>query len=163
MSYINLFYVFIVLAIVMFVISIVMFFAMDIPNAIRIVNKKAPKKKRQKNQGKPATGELSKKQPQNADNMSVPKKTGQKKKTTVLPTNNPQKEKKKTTVLPQNRVVIGEQPQPIQPPKKKTTVLQNNSNSQISKKTGDMNANKVNNDVFEIIETTTFIASEKTI
>lgn len=147
----------------MFIISIVMFFAMDIPNAIRIVNKKAPKKKGQKKQNNPATGELTQKQHQKVDVAAVPQKTGQKKKTTVLPTNNSPKEKKKTTVLPQNQAVMGEQPQPVQPPKKQTTVLQHTSTSQINKKTGDMNANPTNNDVFEIIETTAFIASEKTI
>ncbi len=148
MNYINLFYIFIVLAIVMFVISVVIFFALDIPNAIRIVNKKAPKKKGQKRQSNPATGEFSQKQSKKDENVSVSQKTGQ---------------KKKTTVLPQNQVVIGEQPQPVQQPKKKTTVLQNANSSQINKKTGDMNANNANNDVFEIIETTAFIASDKTI
>lgn len=163
MSYINLFYIFIVLAIVMFVISIVLFFVLDIPNAIRIVNKKAPKKKRQKKQNKPATGEFTQKQLQKVNNVPVLQKAGQRKKTTVLPTNNSPKEKKKTTVLPQNQAVMGEQPQPIQPPKKQTTVLQHISNSQINKKTGDMNANTTNNDIFEIVETTSFIATEKTI
>lgn len=148
MSYINLFYIFIVLAIVMFVISVVMFFAMDIPNAIRIVNKKAPKKKRQKIQDKSATDELSQKQSKKVDNVSVFKKTGK---------------QKKTTVLPQNQVVIEEKPQSVQQPKKKTTVLQNAGNSQINKKTGDMNVNNASNDTFEILETTAFIASEKTI
>ncbi len=147
----------------MFVISVVMFFALDIPNAIRIANKKAPKKKGQKRQSNPATGEFSQKQSKKDENVSVSQKTGQKKKTTVLHTNNQLKVKKKTTVLPQNQVVIGEQPQPVQQPKKKTTVLQNANSSQINKKTGDMNANNANNDVFEIIETTAFIASDKTI
>lgn len=163
MSYINLFYIFIVLAIVMFVISIVMFFAMDIPNAIRIVNKKMPKKKGQKKQNKPATGELSQKQHKKVDVASVPQITGQREETTVLPANNSPKEKKKTTVLPQNQAVTGEQPQPVQPPKKQTTVLQHTGNYQINKKTGDMNAITTNNDVFEIVETTAFISSEKTI
>lgn len=147
----------------MFILSIVLFFAMDILNAIRIVNKKAPKRKGNKIQSKPATGELSQKQTTKKVNVSVPQKTGHKKKTTVLPTNNQLNEKKKTTVLQQSQVVIGNQPQPIQHPKKNTTVLQDSNNSQTNKKTGDMNANNPNNDIFEIIETKAFIASEKTI
>lgn len=162
MSYINLFYIFIVLAIVMLVLSIVLFFIMDIPNAIRIVNKKPPKKKGHKTQNKSLTGDLSQKHPTMEDKVIVSQIKGKKKKTTVLPTNR-SKEKKKTTVLSKNQVEMSTQPRPIHKPQKKTTVLQSTTNSQINKKTGDMNASNTNNDIFEIIETTAFIASEKTI
>ena len=40
MSYINIFYIFIVLAAALLIAAVILFFALDIPDAFRIVNKK---------------------------------------------------------------------------------------------------------------------------
>lgn len=157
--YINLFYVFIVLAVVLFVLAIVLFFALDIPNAFRIVNKKPPKKGSKNVSRSSATGDLNrisgeKKPKQKAEKLSTTKPFSNNE-TTVLK-DNFTPEKKSTTVLNSN---ISENPANAAVTRSKTTVLKGENISE-KKMTGDMNKKIAGHKKFETIETDIFAATD---
>ncbi len=132
MSYINIFYIFIVLAAALLIAAVILFFALDIPDAFRIVNKKPLKNNRK-----------SKKIVKSDSIHNVKNST---KKRNISDNNNKQlNSRKKTTVL--------ETQEPIN---KKTTVLRNTT----SKITGEIKPEN-NESGFEIIETEHYKASDE--
>lgn len=137
MNYINIFYIFIVIAVVLLLLTIFLFVYLDIPNAIRAILHKAPRRKHKSEKNIETSSNLSVQinKPNNEIN-SVTVSEQNRKKTTVLQ----KKDKKQTTILQELSV---------------------NDNRKITNEIHkDTNALKINSaDDFDIIDAQSFKAS----